>query len=210
MPDTHKHVQKSPPTPTRCPCPQPLVLGGTGLPAKQQDSASASAGWGSDAAGRGGTFFPPPTLLGARQHLRTSSGSLGPGDGDKDAGGQPTAKRHPPCSGGRKGAWATRTAPGVRVLKRPWGTPPAAGVVALLPPKSPQHSWPHLHFSEATKAKGSGVDIRAGEPFPTAAVSCSQKRREGEGTPSPPPPQSRQESAANERAALTQRWQGQR
>ena len=66
------------------------------------------------------------------------------------------------------------------------------------------------HLSEATEAKGSGVDNRAGAPFPTAAVSCSQKRREGEGTPDPPPPQSRQESAANERAALTQRGWSQR
>jgi len=43
------------------------------------------------------------------------------------------------------------------------------------------------HFSETTKVKGCGVDSRAGEPFPKAAESCSQKRREGEGTPAPLP-----------------------
>ena len=40
--------------------------------------------------------------------------------------------------------------------------------------------------SEATEAKGSGVDNRAGEASPKAAESQSQKRREGEGTPAPP------------------------
>jgi len=37
----------------------------------------------------------------------------------------------------------------------------------------------------ATKAKGSRVDNRAGEPFPKPAESWSQKRREGEGTLAP-------------------------
>ena len=49
----HPRVKQwdSPPTPTGCPWPQPLVLGGTGLPTEQQDSASANAGQGSDVTG---------------------------------------------------------------------------------------------------------------------------------------------------------------
>lgn len=207
MPHPRVKPWDRPPTPTGCPWPQPLVLGGTRLPKKQQDSASTNAGWGSDAAGQGRTVFPPPTLLGAHQHLGTTSQSLvttgsGPAHslgawgaqahgqpwewrlpslweiqphcgkptrfsaggqqhrGDRDVcttqgqdlwapvaakevsvrgrGCSPQPGSKPPAPGVGKRSQVTRTNPGVRVLPWPWGTPPAARGMALLPPKFPQ------------------------------------------------------------------------
>ena len=46
---------------------------------------------------------------------------------------------------------------------------------------------PYMPFQRSHRAKGSRVDNRNREPFPKAAESRSQKRREGEGTPGPPP-----------------------